>query len=79
MFPRVENKQKKGVVNDSTAETINKAQLVRTGGNPAIRVVKREKAMTISKELKKISVYNKLRKSWAQAKYIGKKKEKKTE
>ncbi|KAM3131765.1 hypothetical protein pb186bvf_016161 [Paramecium bursaria] len=72
LFPRVAGKAKKGVVadNDKAATVV-----VNQNTNPEVltfqRRALREKAQIISKELKSVHVFRKLRQEWYNAKFVG--------
>jgi len=62
LFPRRENKPKKGLINDSTADQLKTASQNTTRGVLGLpRVTPRCKRETLTAELKNAKVYNKLR------------------
>jgi len=74
LFPRVEGKAKKGLVNDATAETISKLGGQQNTERFVVAIPqdsKREKAIPLTKELKDRKVYRELRQEWANAYYAG--------
>jgi len=74
LFPRKENKPKKGLINDATAETLGQlAQQQNTLKHVVAipQVSRREKPQKITKELTDRRVYRELRQEWANAYYVG--------
>ena len=76
MFPRRDGKHKKGIVNDSTAEKLKSAEAKQQNTSKHIfdkpeRKLK-EKAQKITKELKDLRVFRKIRQERINAHYLGK-------
>ena len=73
LFPRNENKPKKGLINDSTADKLKSAEQNTTDGVFALpKVVKRCKIETLTADMKNARIYQKLRQERINRRYKGK-------
>lgn len=73
LFPKSEGKPKKGEINDSTAEQLKAATQNTTEGVFALpKTSRRCKPEAITKELRDVKVYAKLRQAWVDKKWKGK-------
>jgi large subunit ribosomal protein L13e len=73
LFPRVEGKAKKGMINDSTAEQLKKATQNTTSGVLSIKPLENTVLLApVTKEMKAAKVYMKLRQARIDRRYNGK-------
>ena len=75
LFPRKDNKPKKGLVNDATAETIKQLAVQQNTNRTVLPVQqegKREKPVKLTEELKKTQAYRTLKQEWSNQRNAGK-------
>lgn len=80
LFPRKDGKPKKGEVNDATAEQLKAATQNTTEGVFALpKQSRRCKPETITKEMRSVKVFQKLRQAFIDKRYKGKRDKKASE